>query len=385
MYNRLSLAGGSLVFWIYMIQIITGFLLMLMYTWVFEGGNPGMSLVWWETWTGSFLARLHSEGGNLVFLFVYIHIFSKYWTESVKSEIDSSWLSGGLIFLATYITGLTGAIMPMSILSEVTATVIGSAISSMSFLQFDFLETILIPGCALNDETSLRVFLMHALIPMFGVFFIVDHLNNLHNTNYTDEDIHNPYFFMRYEYWSEFWHFEFAFWYEVIFILLVTRYIGELYSHIELKVSYNLSNLEYWPITEEIDFVLAIPHWYLRPLMGSLVLIPHHYLGFFYVIFFFILFITNTWFGDNWNYFGHLNIKIFNKLKLSNDLSYINKWNYLLFIGSFVYVTLIVPTGRYFITVGSCEMLVFSYCYIWFYIIWGYYTSDVVSSYIIYF
>jgi hypothetical protein len=43
--------------------------------------------------------------------------------------------------------------MPCSTLSEVTATIVGSALASLVYIKFDFLETLIVPGVALNEET----------------------------------------------------------------------------------------------------------------------------------------------------------------------------------------------------------------------------------------
>ena len=105
-----------------------------------------------------------------------------------------------IIFIFTYLAGITGAIMPCSILGEVTATVIGSAVSSLSFTRFNFLETILLPGCGLSDETLFRVFVIHAVAPSIVLVLSLDNLNNLHATEYTDEDEMEPTFLIRHEY-----------------------------------------------------------------------------------------------------------------------------------------------------------------------------------------
>jgi hypothetical protein len=90
--------------------------------------------------------------------------------------------------------------MPCSILSEVTATVIGYAINSLAFIKFDFLETLLIPGLGLTDETAVRVFIVHALFPCLALIVVIDHLNNLHSTEYTDDDEMETLFLYRLEY-----------------------------------------------------------------------------------------------------------------------------------------------------------------------------------------
>jgi len=363
-YVRFSLIGGSVLLWTYLIQVVSGLLIALVYSWVFDSGLPGVVYFWWETFWGSILARIHSEFGNIVFCTMYIHILLKLWVSAYQAELDHTWISGILIMAFTYVAGITGAIMPCSVLSEVTATVIGYAINSLSFIKFDFLETILIPGLGLTDETAVRVFIIHAIIPVLAIVISLDHINNLHSTEYTDDDEMELIFLFRHEYWHEFIWLETGFWYEVFVLFLFLRFNADFFYPSFITVSYAMSNFEYWPLTEEIDFVLAIPHWYLRPLMGSLVLIPHHYLGFFYVIFFFLLLFMLPWTDVNGGITFPDTTIDFIFMKLPQDLNMILFFLFSLFIMVLLYTTLIVPTGRYFVSLGSSEFLIFAYWFI---------------------
>jgi quinol-cytochrome oxidoreductase complex cytochrome b subunit len=85
----------------------------------------------------------------------------------------------------TYVAGVTGAIMPCSTLGEVTATITGSAISSLAFVKFDFLETILIPGAVLNEEAIFRTFLIHACVPLLALVCGFLHMILLHKNKYS--------------------------------------------------------------------------------------------------------------------------------------------------------------------------------------------------------
>ena len=366
-YTRTSLIGGSLLLLFYFMQTITGLLLGLVYSWVFDTGLPGVIFIWWETYNGSFIVRLHSEFGNIVFFLLYIHILIKIWNNTYQSEIDHTWISGIIILIFTYIVGVTGAIMPCSILAEVTATVIGYAINSLSFINFDFLSTPIIPGLGLTDDTMVRVFLIHGLFPILVLLIVTDHLNNLHSTDYTDEDEMEILFNIRFEYWDDFIWIELGFWFEIFLIFILTRFIADFFWPSYMVVSYSLSNLEFWPILEEIDFVLAIPHWYLRPLMSSLVVIPHHYLGFFYIILFFINLIILPFWEDTEKIFKSEINSDYLSVKLPCDLNIINTFFFILFLLLMSYTTLIIPTGRYFVSLGSSEMLVFTF---WFLIIY---------------
>jgi hypothetical protein len=43
--------------------------------------------------------------------------------------------------------------MPCSTLSEVTATIVGSMLTSLVYVKFDFLETLMVPGLSLNEAS----------------------------------------------------------------------------------------------------------------------------------------------------------------------------------------------------------------------------------------
>ena len=94
-------------------------------------------------------------------------------------------MSGSTVLLLTYAAGVTGAIMPCSTLSEVTATIVGSALASLVYVKFDFLETLIVPGVALNEEAIFRTFLIHAATPLLGLVIGLIHMITLHLHKYT--------------------------------------------------------------------------------------------------------------------------------------------------------------------------------------------------------
>jgi hypothetical protein len=75
--------------------------------------------------------------------------------------------------------------MPCSTLGEVTATIVGSALASLVYIKFDFLETILVPGVALDEEAIFRTFLVHALFPLLGFCLGLVHMVTLHLHKYS--------------------------------------------------------------------------------------------------------------------------------------------------------------------------------------------------------
>ncbi len=166
---------------------MAGLIILISFCLSFDTGLPGVVHVWWETFYGSMFIRLHSEFGNLVFLVLYGHVFTKLWTSIDSTDANSyaTWISGTFIFVFSYMAGVTGAIMPCSTLAEVTATITGSAIGSMVYVKFDFLETILIPAMVLNEDAVFRTVVVHAVIPFMALFLGFLHMLMLHKNKYS--------------------------------------------------------------------------------------------------------------------------------------------------------------------------------------------------------
>lgn len=355
--------------WLYIIQLLTGFSIFLVNSWFLDIGMPSVSYFLWETFSGGFVSRFHSEFANVVFLWLYIHILMKIWTSAGKAQSDHTWFSGIVIFMLTYVAGITGAIMPLSILSQVTATVIGSAIKSFFIFKFSFFETLMIPGLLLNDETLVRVALIHYIFPYMALLATSDHIHNLHTTEYTDEDEMEAMYQYRLEYSDEFFWIEFSYWFEGFILYQFFKPVCDLLN--TNPVSYGLSNFDYWPQKVHINFVIAVPHWYLRPLMSSLVVIPHHYLGFMYVIFFFFAMALMPSSGDGM--FMLHDTRCDRVLhNLSNDAGIIFNYFYFLFIMAFIATTAVLPTGRYFMAIGGTEILTYAFWYILVYLFFLY-------------
>ena len=370
-YEKILMRWGSGLFWIYFFQCGTGVLLSIAYILSLDVGLPAILYLWWETSHGSFLIRLHSEFGNLVFFFLYCHVFTKFWTFIDITDADAymTWISGTVIYILTYLVGVTGAIMPCSILSEVTATIVGSAISSIIYVKFDFLETFIVPGMSLNEESIWRSYIIHAVVPLFTFLVAALHMLLLHKNKYSGAGGFKklnltPKFReeRRWRYLNRYWNRAFGTWYRLMFSYLVCRFIAEIFWPATMTVSYNYSNLDYWPINENIDFVLAIPHWYLRPLMGALVTIPHHYLGFLYIILVFGVIILIPWLyetnsSDSWGFPDTADGESWT----TNRWDFLNNITFFTFLFGAFFMVAVVPTGKYFLSIGSMDGLVLAY------------------------
>lgn len=98
--------------------------------------------------------------------------------------------------------------------------------------------------------------------------------------------------------------------------------------------------------------------------MSSLVLIPHHYLGFFYVVFCFLIIMMLPWFDDNTSINLPSYVADYLYVKFSFDLNFNSSYIFFTLVLLMCFAALIVPTGRYFVYLGSSEMLVLAFWFI---------------------
>ena len=114
--------------------------------------------------------------------------------------------------------------------------------------------------------------------------------------------------------------------------------------------------------------------------MSSLVTIPHHYLGFIYVILLFLSVLFFPWFDDvNKLVFPYQSSTNF-FIKLPTEVSLYLRYFFLYLVLSLIYICAIVPTGRYFIPLGSNEAIVEVFWFLLFYFLIIYRIPSILNN-----
>ena len=111
----------------------------------------------------------------------------------------------------------------------------------------------------------------------------------------------------------------------------------------------------------DIRFLGVAPHWYFRSYMGWLLFCPHHYIGIFGLIFFFITiyYFINLTFKKT-NYFFKKTIINFD----SNNYFFQNLWFF--FLLNILYTISYLPCGKYFTALEGNIATTLSYLFVFF-------------------
>ena len=115
-------------------------------------------------------------------------------------------------------------------------------------------------------------------------------------------------------------------------------------------------------LVNEVRFLGVAPHWYFRPYMAWLIFCPHHYIGIFGLIFFFISIYLQI---NIHKYFWDISKNIIKNNNTENSVLHKNLYFY--FLLSMLYAGSYLPCGKFFTLLKGniASMLSFIYIYIY--------------------
>ena len=173
-WNFGSLAGIMLV-----ILMVTGIFLAMHYTPHVDMAFDSVERIMRDVNYGWLLRYLHSNGGSMFFLVVYIHTFRGLYYGSYKTPRELLWWLGILLLLLMIATAFTGYVLPWGQMSYWAATVITNLFSAVPLVGEDIVTWIW-GGFAVDNPALNRFYSLHYLLPFLIVGVVVLHLVALH-------------------------------------------------------------------------------------------------------------------------------------------------------------------------------------------------------------
>ena len=173
-WNFGSLAGVLLV-----VMMATGIVLAMHYTPDAELAFGSVERIMRDVNYGWLLRYIHSNGGSMFFIAVYIHIFRGLYYGSYKSPREVLWWLGIIILLLMMATAFMGYVLPWGQMSFWGATVITNLFSAIPLVG-DAIVTWLWGGFSVDNPTLNRFYSLHYLLPFMIVGVVVLHLWALH-------------------------------------------------------------------------------------------------------------------------------------------------------------------------------------------------------------
>jgi quinol-cytochrome oxidoreductase complex cytochrome b subunit len=167
---------GGVSLFLFIIQVVTGILLLLYYKSGEELAFESINFIMSKVQFGWLIRSVHSWTANLFILSAMIHMFSVYFEKAYRKPREMTWVTGMLMFFLLLGFGFSGYLLPWNELSFF-ATKVGTDIAGVVPIVGKPLMVFLRGGQEVNGATLSRFFGFHvAVLPGLFTVFLGIHL-----------------------------------------------------------------------------------------------------------------------------------------------------------------------------------------------------------------
>lgn len=167
--------GGAALF-LFMVQVVTGILLLLYYRPTAEAAFESVQFIMTEVTFGWLIRSIHSWSANLLVAVLFVHMFSVFLTKAYRKPRELTWFSGVGLFGVALGFGFSGYLLPWNELAFF-ATKVGTEIVSDLPLIGEPVLRFLRGGEDVSGATLTRFFGFHvAVLPMVATALLTMHL-----------------------------------------------------------------------------------------------------------------------------------------------------------------------------------------------------------------
>jgi quinol-cytochrome oxidoreductase complex cytochrome b subunit len=179
---------GGLTFFLFLVETITGVLLMFYYRPVVEYAYMDMKTLQHAVQYGMILRNLHRWGAHLMVITVMLHMLRVFLTGSYRPPREFNWAVGVLLLVLTLLLSFSGYLLPWDQLAFWAITVGTNMAAATPFVgaegpfhelfganSLNDVRFVLLGDMAVGSSTLLRFYVMHcvALPLVAGVFMTV--------------------------------------------------------------------------------------------------------------------------------------------------------------------------------------------------------------------
>lgn len=167
---------GGMTLFLFVVQVITGILLLLYYRPSAENAFESVQFIMTEVKFGWLIRSIHSWSANLMILTLFIHMFSVYFMRAYNRPRELTWVSGVVLLLISVAFGFSGYLLPWNEVSFF-ATKVGTDIPGVIPVAGKTMLRFLRGGDEVTGATLTRFFGFHvAVLPAMATVFIGIHV-----------------------------------------------------------------------------------------------------------------------------------------------------------------------------------------------------------------
>ena len=165
---------GGVSLFLFIIQVITGILLVLYYQPGESTSFESVKFIVTKVEFGWLIREVHAWSANLFIFFVFSHMFTVFFAKAYRKPREMTWYTGILLLLMSLVFGFSGYLLPWNELAYF-ATKVGTDIMGVFPWVGDFLLKLARSGEEVSGATLTRFYGIHiAVLPIaFNVVLVV--------------------------------------------------------------------------------------------------------------------------------------------------------------------------------------------------------------------
>lgn len=169
-------ALGSVLLALFIIQVVTGVLLLVYYIPSTEQAFASVQRIMNQIPFGWLIRNLHAVGANIIIAFLLLHLLSVLFMAAYKRPRELTWMVGFFLLLLSLGMCLTGYLLPWSQLSYWATTVATQSAGAMPLIG-DALVRLLRGGDEVGQHTLGLFFALHVMgLPLTLGILVMFHL-----------------------------------------------------------------------------------------------------------------------------------------------------------------------------------------------------------------
>lgn len=166
---------GMISFFLFVVLIVTGILLMLYYQPAIPHAYKNMKDLQYVVSNGSFLRNMHRWSAHLMVITVFLHMLRVFYKRAYQPPREFNWIVGVFLLILTLLLSYTGYLLPYDQLSYWAVTVGANILRYVPFIG-DRLSFLLLGGNYIGEYTLVRFYVLHCVIlPAFMIALIALH------------------------------------------------------------------------------------------------------------------------------------------------------------------------------------------------------------------
>ena len=167
---------GGICLFLFVIQVITGILLLLYYTPSIDSAHESIQYIMSQVKFGWLIRSVHSWSANILIGAIFIHMFSTFFLKAYRPPRELTWISGFFLLLIFLAFGFSGYLLPWNELSFF-ATRVGTDIAGTIPLIGKHIKSFILGGPEVSGATISRFYWLHvAILPLFTTIIIGIHV-----------------------------------------------------------------------------------------------------------------------------------------------------------------------------------------------------------------